>query len=116
MELLKLARENDYFIRCYYVLTTSAQVNIARVLNRVNHGGHDVPKEKIRERYDRALALIPELISVCDICNIFDNTEDLFRIFSKKLGTYRLWENDFWSKEKIIALTRQEQYDKMYLK
>lgn len=116
LELLKRAKENDFFIRCYYVLTASSTINVARVRDRVRDGGHDVPVEKIRSRYDKALALIPELLPVCDICNIYDNTIEPFRIFSKKLGTYRLWENDFWSKDKIIALTKQEQFEMMYLK
>lgn len=116
LDLLKRAKENDFFVRCCYVLTTSSDVNVTRVQNRVNNGGHDVPVDKIRIRYDRALALVPEVISVCDICNIYDNTIEPFRIFSKKLGTFRLWENEFWDKEMIIALTGQEQYDMMYTK
>lgn len=116
LELLRRAKADDYFVRCFYVLTVSSEINVARVQNRVNNGGHGVPEEKIRSRYDRALALIPELIPVCDICNIYDNTENLFRIFSKKTDTYRLWENDFWSKDKIIALTKQEQYTKIFLR
>lgn len=116
LELLKRAKEKDFFVRCYYVLTASSDVNVMRVFSRVKTGGHDVPVEKIRSRYDKALALIPELLPVCDICNIYDNTIEPFRIFSKKLGTFRLWENDFWSKDKIIALTKQEQFDMMYLK
>lgn len=116
LELLKRAKESDYFIRCYYVLTASPDVNVMRVANRVNNGGHSVPEDKIRSRYSKALSLIPELISVCDICNIYDNTEEPVRIFSKKIETYRLWENDFWSKDKIIALTRQDQYTQMFLK
>lgn len=116
LELLKQAKANDYFVRCFYVLTASSDINAARVKNRVNNGGHSVPEEKIRSRYDKALALIPELIPICDICNIYDNTDNLFRIFSKKLDTYRLWENDFWDKDKKIALTKQEQYTKIFLK
>lgn len=116
LDLLKRAKENDFFVRCYYVLTVSSTVNVARVRDRVRDGGHDVPVDKIRSRYDKALALIPELIPVCDIINIYDNTKEPFRIFSKKFGIYRLWENDFWSKDKIIALTKQEQFDMMYLK
>ncbi len=116
LDLLKRAKENGFFIRCCYVLTTSSDVNVTRVQNRVNNGGHGVPVDKIRIRYDRALALVPEVISVCDICNIYDNTIEPFRIFSKKLGTFRLWENEFWDKERIIALTGQEQYDMMYTK
>lgn len=116
LDLLKLAKENDFFIRCYYVLTSSSNINVARVMDRVRDGGHDVPVDKIRTRYDRALALVPELLPVCDICNIYDNTLEPFRIFSKKLGTYRLWENEFWDKERIMALTGQEQFDMMFLK
>lgn len=116
LELLKKAKENDYFVRCYYVLTASSDINVSRVLIRLSTGGHGVPEDKIRSRYDKALALIPELIPVCDIINIYDNTLDPFRIFSKKLGTYRLWENTFWDKEKIRALTGQDRFDIMYLK
>ncbi len=116
LDLLKRAKENGFFIRCYYVLTASSDVNVMRVFSRVKSGGHGVPVDKIRIRYDRALALVPEVISVCDICNIYDNTIEPFRIFSKKLGTFRLWENEFWDKERIIALTGQEQYDMMYTK
>lgn len=116
LDLLKQAKENDFFIRCYYVITTSSDFNVARVRNRVKNGGHDVPVDKIRARYDRALALVPELIPVCDICNIYDNTLEPFRIFSKKLGTYRLWENEFWDRERVMALTGLNHFDKMFLK
>lgn len=116
LELLKKARAQGYFIKCYYVLTVSSGINVLRVENRVTNGGHDVPADKITERYDRALALLPEVIEVCDICNIYDNTDTPFRIFSKKIGTYRLWENDFWDKDKIIRLTRRENYTEIFLK
>lgn len=116
LELLKKAKENDYFVRCYYVLTASSDINVSRVLIRLSTGGHGVPEDKIRSRYDKALALIPELIPVCDIINIYDNTLEPFRIFSKKKGTYRLWENAFWNKEKIMKLTGQDRFDIMYLK
>lgn len=44
-------------------------------------GGHGVPEEKIRSRYDKALALIPRLVEICDILHIYDNTKEPFRIF-----------------------------------
>lgn len=116
LELLKKAKANGYFVRCYYILTSSPDINVMRVAARVYSGGHSVPEDKIRSRYDRALALVPELISVCDICNIYDNTTEPTRIFSKKLEIYRLWENDFWSKEKIIALTGRKSFDEEHLK
>lgn len=116
LELLKRAKRENYFVLCYYVLTSSPEINVMRVRNRVNNGGHDVPEDKIRERYFKALALIPELISVCDICCIYDNTDEPSMIFSKKSDTYCLYENDFWCREKIISLTHCESFDAEYLK
>ena len=85
LKLLKKARQKGYFIRCYYILTTDPMINVLRVKSRVEAGGHDVPKEKIISRYDRALALVKELIKVCDICHIYDNSSNKpFRIFKKR--------------------------------
>ncbi len=62
LDLLIKAKERGYFIRCYYVLTADPMINVWRVKSRVESGGHDVPEEKIIQRYDRALELIKELV------------------------------------------------------
>ena len=64
LKLLQRARENGFFIRCYYVLTVDPAINVARVQSRVASGGHDVPPDKIIDRYDRALRLVQELVPV----------------------------------------------------
>lgn len=46
LNLLKRAKEQGFFIRCYYVLTVDPAINLARVQARVMSGGHDVPPEK----------------------------------------------------------------------
>ena len=106
LDLLKRAREMGYFIRCYYVLTIDPLINVYRVKARVALGGHDVPVEKIYVRYDRAMALVPEVISVSDICHIYDNSEEEpFRIFKKRKGECFYDECDDWQREKIETLT-----------
>ncbi len=107
IKLLRRAREQGYFIRCIYVLTSDVNINIHRVMRRFASGGHGVPVEKIRGRYVRALRLIPELLEVCDICHIYDNTDIPFRIFKKRKNEYFCWENEFWSKADIAKLTGQ---------
>ena len=47
LNLLKQAKQDGFFIRCYYVLTADAQINVARVASRVSAGGHGVPVDKI---------------------------------------------------------------------
>ena len=84
LKLLKKAKEKGYFIRCYYILTADPMINVWRVRSRVEAGGHDVPEEKIIERYDRALELVKELVKICDVCHIYDNSgSEPFRILKK---------------------------------
>ncbi len=106
LKLLQKAKEKGYFIRCIYVLTCSPIINVNRVKARKASGGHDVPKEKIFSRYEKALKLIPELLETCDICHIYDNSSEPFRIFKKRKSEYFYWENDFWSKSQITELTK----------
>lgn len=105
LKLLNRAKENGYFIRCIYVLTADPEINILRVKVRSASGGHDVPKEKIVSRYDKALLLIPQLIEICDIVHMYDNTASPFRIFKKRKDKYFYWENRFWDKESLEKLT-----------
>ena len=103
--LLQKAKKLGYFIRGIYVLTTNADINVARVSAREALGGHVVPENKIRERYDKARKLIPQLIEVCDVFHLYDNTEEPFRIFKKRKTIYYRWTNDYWNEEEIEKLT-----------
>lgn len=76
-----------------------------RVESRVSAGGHGVPKDKICSRYEKALGLIPELLAVCDVMHIYDNSIKPFRIFKKRKEEKFFWENEFWGKEQILELT-----------
>lgn len=62
--LLQRAKAQGYFVRGIYVLTSNVDINVARVQVREALGGHGVPEEKIRLRYDRALAMLPRLVKI----------------------------------------------------
>jgi len=104
LELLVNAKNNGFFIRCIYVLTIDPAINILRVRSRVESGGHDVPKDIIRRRYYSALQLLPRLIKVCDICHIYDNSKEPFRIFKKRKDDMYYWESSLWKKDEIFKL------------
>lgn len=106
LKLLHRAKDNGYFIRCIYVLTADPKINVNRVVVRTAFGGHSVPKDKIISRYGKALDLIPELLKVCDICHIYDNSDVPFRILKKRKDVYFYWENSLWNKEQISDLTK----------
>ena len=105
LNLLIRARKNGYFVRGIYVLTSDVNINIARINARVALGGHGVPDDKVRLRYGKALLLVPQLVEVCDILHIYDNTVAPFRIFKKRKDVFYCWENKFWNRSAIETLT-----------
>lgn len=105
LNLLKKAKAQGYFIKCIYVITADPKINVVRVKSRYAAGGHDVPEEKILSRYSKALDLIPELIEVCDIFHLYDNSLKAFRIFKKRKTEFFYEENQFWNLAQIKKLT-----------
>jgi len=106
--LLQKAKERGYEIQCYYILTCNADINVARVKSRVCEGGHDVPEEKIRSRYTKALKLLPQVINVCDKISVYDNSLDFddsrFLIFKKDEEGHSYFPNEIWPLEKLKDL------------
>ena len=104
LKLLEKAKMNGFFIRCVYVLTVDPEINILRVKSRVASGGHDVPKDIIKKRYYKALGLLPDLIKICDICHVYDNSKEPFRIFKKRKSDFFYWESNLWKREAIFNI------------
>ena len=110
LNLLRRAKKLGYFIRCYYVLTVDPYINVYRVKSRVAEGGHDVPVEKIIERYDKALAQVCDVVEIADICHIYDNsTEQPFRILKKRKSEEFYDACEEWHIEDIALLTGSKQ-------
>lgn len=104
INLLQKAKDLGYFIKCIYVLTSDSSINVERVASRVLSGGHNVPTDKIISRYERAIKLIPELIKVCDIIHIYDNSQKPFRIYKNRKGKEFFWASNFWTEKQIKDL------------
>jgi predicted ABC-type ATPase len=77
IEFMRSAREAGYRVTLIFVGVASAEISILRVKQRVANGGHDVPRQKIIERYDRVMALLPQAIQAVDRALLFDNSDDL---------------------------------------
>ena len=104
MDLLRKAKDEGYFIKCFYILTIDPLINVSRVATRVDIGGHDVPIDKIKSRYKKCLDLIPDLVKLCDVIHIYDNTKEPERIFKKRKDESFIWENRFWNEQRIQEL------------
>jgi predicted ABC-type ATPase len=74
VEVLRDARGRGFRTLLYFIATESPALNVARVRQRVALGGHDVPEDRIRARYARTLALLPDAIEAADDAVLFDNS------------------------------------------
>ncbi len=72
--LVELAKKLGFEIYLIYVVLDTVERNIERVRLRVKKGGHNVPEEKIRERYGRSLDQMPWFLEKADNASLFDNS------------------------------------------
>lgn len=74
VDFMREAQERGYRTYLYFVATNDPAINIERVKLRVSQGGHDVPEDKIRERYQRSIALLDDACAVANRTYVFDNS------------------------------------------
>lgn len=68
------ARAQGFKTYLYYVATEDPEISISRVAYRVSQGKHNVPKDKIIERYYRSLDLLADAVTCADRAYLFDNS------------------------------------------
>ena len=74
LELIEDAKRLGYEVVAYHVSLRSPELSIQRVQFRVSEGGHPVPEQNIRARYDRNQPLIRQAILMSKRGFVFDNS------------------------------------------
>jgi predicted ABC-type ATPase len=72
--LLKKALRAGIGVRMWFVGLSSPELHLARVRARVARGGHDVPDDKIRARYDQSRINLIELMPQLTELRVYDNS------------------------------------------
>jgi predicted ABC-type ATPase len=109
LDFLQQAREVGYKNYLYFVCTVDPAINIARVAQRVQLGGHDVPAEKIISRYYSSLALLSDLIPHTYHTYLFDNSSEnseislVAEIDDGSVFTPKTEEIPWWVSEYVIS-------------
>ena len=91
IDFIQRAKQQNYFIRLFFIGTDNPQINALRIAQRVMHGGHDVPIQKIISRYYKSVANCILLSKIVNRLYVYDNsieneqTELLFRANDGKL-------------------------------
>ena len=75
LDIIDTGRTQGYLVVVLHVGVDSSDLSVSRVKGRAEEGGHDVPDDRIRARFDRGQPLIREAILKADRGMVFDNSE-----------------------------------------
>lgn len=89
VEALQRAQQAGFRTYLYFVATRSSEINVARVAARYRQGGHPVPEEKIRERYQRSLELLAAAVKASNRAFLFDNSGERAELLMEVTNEHR---------------------------
>lgn len=75
IDVLTRAKAAGFLVQLYFVGIDDPRTNVERVALRVDHGGHDVPEDRIVARWHRTMGLLARAVKAADRAFVFDNSE-----------------------------------------
>jgi predicted ABC-type ATPase len=85
--LLRQLSDDGYQAHLVYVWLREPEMSIQRVAHRVSLGGHDVPSDVIRRRYERGLANFFNLYRpLAHTWRVYDNSDDAPVLVAERLA------------------------------
>lgn len=107
LELIDEARTHEYTVVLHVVIIPE-ELAVRRVRYRVRAGGHDVPEDKIRQRYQRLWGLVAQAFPRCDHVTAYDNSASTGpRIVAQFTDGYLVGEANWpsWTPTELTAST-----------
>lgn len=101
------AKEAGFFIRIFFISTSSPAINASRIANRVMKGGHDVPITKVISRYYKSIRNCKIISSIVDRLYVYENSIDnvdarpLFRLTNGIMAKQYTEDIPEWAKTLI---------------
>ena len=99
LKTAKVAQDSGYSVTLLYFWLNSPDLAVERVRARVEAGGHDIPEETIRRRYQVGIDYFFHYYApICERWILADNSQIPFRVIAQ--GT----------KDEVISIKDQETY------
>jgi predicted ABC-type ATPase len=75
LEFLKEVAESGYTVVLFFIGIEGPEASDGRVAMRVLQGGHDVPADKLRERFPRVMCNLKRALEELDNVRVYDNSD-----------------------------------------
>lgn len=86
---IKQARKQGYYITMYYVGLNSMEESLHRIANRVRKGGHNIPTDDVKRRFEKRISSLAEVIPLCDEVIFYDNENGFIKVAEIKNNKFQ---------------------------
>ena len=101
VQLVKRAQAIGYNVHLLFFCLESPEQAIQRVAQRVKEGGHTVPTDVIRRRFQLGIAnLVNLFIPICDTTHVWNNTKGEAQLIAKltaATGELEIIDQNMWN-------------------
>lgn len=81
LKRIRSLQNRGWHVELMYLYLPTVELSIARVAERVRHGGHDIPRQAILRRYSRSLRNLLDLYApLCDATVCLENSGEFPRL------------------------------------
>jgi len=77
---IRQARRQGYDVVMFYVGLNSVEESLLRIANRVRKGGHDIPEDYVKLRYQNRLESLKRVLPLCDDVIFYDNENGFIKV------------------------------------
>lgn len=104
IKLIKKAKDKNYNVKLHYVSIHSEELAVDRVNYRVQNGGHNIPEDVIRRRFNRSLEMFfSRYKQLVDEWYLYDNTNTRAKIVAFNGGKNEIIVNpDYYKSLKVL--------------
>ena len=86
---IKQARKQGYYVTMYYVGLNSMEESVNRIANRVRKGGHNIPSDDVKRRFDRRIKSLESVLPLCDEVIFYDNENGFVKVAEIKNNKFQ---------------------------
>jgi predicted ABC-type ATPase len=86
LKLIEHAKSLGFTITLFFVYLEDVEIAIERVALRVKKGGHNIPTEVIKRRYNKGLGNLSKYLSIVDNWYILDNSISEYTQVAKSIS------------------------------
>ena len=85
---IRQARKQGYDVVMFYVGLNSVEESLLRIANRMRKGGHNIPEDYVKLRYQNRLESLKRVLPLCDEVIFYDNENGFVKVAEIKNNTF----------------------------